>query len=153
MPERYVAKVYESSEYDRAFNIYHYLYVILNRKTVNAYNINDNDMTLCKVMRIFEMRTDYDSGIRSNAYILVSKVYKDFEFGVFSYTSNLGGKMHALKISQSFIESAGVREGDYIDFNLLLLKKGQYTIPIYPETERLGDKPYDFNDSDFEGPK
>ena len=149
MSERYVAKVYESRDDDSAPNSYHYLYVILNWKTVNAYNINDNDVAVCKVMTIFEKRIHYESGNRNNVYSLVAKVNKDFEFEVFSYTNMVGGRMYALKISRSFVESVGIREGDYMGFNLLLLKKGEEVIPIYPESERLGDKPYDFNDSDY----
>ncbi|WP_287950758.1 hypothetical protein [Acidiplasma sp.] len=121
----------------------------MNWKTVNAYNINDNDVAVCKVMTIFEKRIHYESGNRNNVYSLVAKVNKDFEFEVFSYTNMVGGRMYALKISRSFVESVGIREGDYMEFNLLLLKKGEEVIPIYPESERLGDKPYDFNDSDY----
>lgn len=150
MSERYVIEVYGSSEYDSDFNLYNYLYVVLNQKTVNAYNMVKGDLVVCKVMRVFEHKTVYKSGIRNNTYALVSRVNKDFDFDVFSYTNMVGGKMYGLKISQSFIESVGVREGDYIDFNLLLLKQKNRTTSIYPESERFGYKPYDFNDSDYE---
>ena len=150
MPEYYVAKVYESCDYDDTFNVYHYLYVILNGKTARAYNIEKNDMAVCKDMRIFEKRTHSESGDRNNAYALVAKINKDFEFEVFSYTNMVGGKMYALKISRSFIESVGIRESDYIEFHLFSLKKNLHTIPIYPEVERVGDEPDDFKDPDFE---
>ncbi len=150
MPEFYVAKVYESYDYDDASNVYHYLYVILNGKTVRAYNIKESDIVVCKDIRIFEKRTHYESSGRHNVYALVANTNKDFEFEVFSYTNMFGGKMYALKISQSFIESVGIREGDYIEFHLFSLRKDQHTIPIYPGVERVGDEPYDFKDPTFE---
>lgn len=54
--------------------------------------------------------------------------------------------MYALKISQDFIHIVGIRKGDYLDYSLLQLKQGGKIITIYPEMERIGYVPYDFND-------
>ncbi|MDA8055496.1 MAG: hypothetical protein M0Z77_07605 [Thermoplasmatales archaeon] len=138
MPERYVIQVWESYEYDKDGKLLYYLYFPINSSTAHAFNIRNKDTVIVKVHKI--------RGSYAEKYEPITEVNTEYPFEVYEYASRTGDQMVGLKISTEFVNTVGVREGDYIDLSLVSLKQMDKLVPIYPDAIRWGFRPYGFQD-------